>query len=286
MEESHCGKVCDTCDQKRRGQCPGCEEGPAPRPSGDCSVAKCCHGKGHKTCGDCDLRLNCDLLERRDSALESRLWRRRVQAEQQERLTCRARFLGKWLRVLFWLFIPSMLAVFLSGELMTGLFPALSYFGMILSVVVSLVYSGVLLMLGREEQGYRTAGICNLVALAVNTLALCFFRMQLAMLLSLVAEILSLVAVYKEFSAHRDVSEDYDPRLAHRWGALWKWYLGICVAMLLSVLLAWGLPNLALLILLLADIAVIVVGIVRLWYLYRMSRMLLTWEASEVRPLP
>lgn len=282
MEKSHCGKVCGDCDHKRQGLCPGCEEGPSPRPSGDCPIARCCHGKGYEACGACDLWPGCDLLAQWDSTTKSRLWRWKAQVEQQERMTRRARFLGKWLRVLFWLFIPSMVAAFLSGELVAGWFPPLGYVGMVLSVAASLTCGGVLLMLGREEPGYRTAGICSLAALALNTLALCFLKTQMGvlLLLMLAEAILSLVAIYKEFSAHREASADYAPEQSRRWHALWDWYLCICVVATLTEFLAWGLPKLAALIWLLTDIATIVVGIVRLVYLYRMSRMLLRWEAQ------
>ncbi len=282
MEETYCGKTCAECTHG--GECPGCKLGPGGRVGGDCQIASCVRSKGHETCQTCGFRGNCGNLRGRDQVPDLR--RRRQEAETQ-RLAAAARksvVLGKWLWLLFWLVLPGTVAGLLTTDVVVEYAPALDRIGEILSFAVTALYSLILLKLTAQEDRYRIAGICGLVGGGISlVLALVTGTGETpvwSLLLSVPAAIVSLVGEYHEFTAHAAVLRDVDRELSEKWERLWKWNLGALLAMLGSIVLMLFIPVLGVLTLLAAAIAVCVVAVLKLVYLYRSARRFREFSAE------
>lgn len=277
MAETYCGKTCAECAHKETLNCPGCKAGPGRSFGGDCELAKCVRNKSHETCDTCISRANCGTLRGRDDMPDQRRRRIEAEAEHKAAIARRAQILGKWLWILFWLIVPAEIAGLMTNENIGGIIPALYYPGQILSALCSLAYGGILLRLATEEDGYRTAGICSLIAGGVSVLVAVISGPGEApagtLLFTLPAGIVALVGEYKEFTAHSDVLADVDRELSEKWCLLWKWNIGLFVGMLGCTVLMLIIPLLGALAIIAAAIGLVVVSIMKLVYLYRTAKI-------------
>ena len=282
MASTFCGKNCDECSLRDQLGCPGCSAGPG-RPGGEeCLLARCCREKGHETCEGCSFRSGCGRLAGKDQQPEQRLKRLAVHRENQARLARDIPFLGKWLWYLFWLVIPSVAGSLLTNETLVSFFPGLALPGQVISTATLLAYSLILLKLGEKNSRYRTSGLCSLAAAAFNLLSALFPEMGgVAVLLALPAAALALVGEYQEYHGHSEATDTLNPQLADQWLRLWKWYIGMFLALLAGFLLLFLSPTLALLVLLAAAIAAIVVSIRKLVLLYRTAQFFRLYAAAN-----
>ena len=277
MAETYCGKTCAECAHKETLNCPGCKAGPGRQFGGDCELARCVRNKSHETCDTCSLRSNCGTLRGCDSMPDYR--RRRMVAEEERKaaIARRAPILGKWLWILFWLIIPNEIAGLMTHEIAVEMVPALYIPGMILDVTVLTVYGVILLKLASEEERYRTAGICSLIANVASVLIACLSgggeTPPWTLLISLPAAIVSFVGVYNECTAHSAVLTGVENEQAEKWEKLWKWYIGLFASMIGSIVVMLILPLLGAIAMLVSVIGTAVVGIVKLVYLYRTAQI-------------
>lgn len=273
MAETYCGKNCAECTYREGMNCPGCKVGPGKQYGCDCDLAKCCRDKGHETCGTCGLRGTCAIYYNRDRKPEYRQKRTESQNRLAAAIAQRAPLLGKWLWVLFWLFIPSNIASLMTNENIAGLIPGIYQIGGFLSAACTVAYGVILIQLTSVEVRYRTAGICYLVGGVVQILAACISAgvqiPAVVTLLALPSGIVALVAMYQEFTAHSQVLLGVDHDLSEKWTTLWKWNIGVYAALIGIVVLSLLIPILGVLLLIAAAIAMIVVSILKLVYLYR-----------------
>ena len=188
----------------------------------------------------------------------------------------RAQVLGKWLWILFWLFVPSLIASIMGNEKISETAPEIYLIGQILSAVCSIAYGLVLLKASSEEDRYHTAGICMLVSAAVGFLSIIVFgggEIPTWMLLfSLPAAIVSLIGEYNEYCGHSAVLEDVDREFSAKWTSLWKW--NICmIGVIGGSILAMIAPGLGLILMLCGSVGAVIVHILKLTYLYRTAKM-------------
>lgn len=282
MSETYCGKSCLECTYKEELNCPGCMAGPGKRYYGDCSLAKCCADKGHLTCETCQNSGHCGTYRNRTDMPEQRIKRREAEFAERKRLAQRAPILGKWLSVLFWLVIPSTVASLMTNENIVSAVPALFIPGIILQAATVLVYTFVLLQLGKLEERYQTAALCGLISSGVTILLNLFTGGENAgwtLLITIPASIVSMAAKYNEFNAHSEVLVGVDSDLCYQWSLLWKWYIGCYAAILGSVLLVAIAALLGVLVMLAAAIGIIVVGILEMVYLYKTAKLFRLYAA-------
>ena len=171
MAETYCGKTCAECSKREELNCQGCKTGPGRQFGGDCELAKCVRDKGHETCETCGFKGNCGTLRSRESMPDYRI--RKIESEKMRKaaIAKRAPVLGKWLWIIFWLVIPSSIGSIMAHETTAKILPGLLMPGQIINAICSLTYGAILLKLGTEEDRYRTAGICALIAGASSALA-------------------------------------------------------------------------------------------------------------------
>ena len=98
--------------------------------------------------------------------------------------------------------------------------------------------------------------------------------------------VIAYVGEYQEFCAHAEVLEGADNDLSGKWRTLWKWYIGSFAALFGSILLMVIIPVLGMLAMLAAVITMVVVGILKLVYLYRTAQRFRSHRPEERRALP
>lgn len=201
-----------------------------------------------------------------------------------ERWTDKAPFLGQWLWVLFWLAVPQAMASLLMSSLFSS--QSLPYLlGQILQVVYLLGCGLVLLKLSSILARYRTAGICYLIACAVNIVfsiipspAVGSGLAVMVSLVSLVSGVALLIGEYYEYRGHHELLEDVSPTLSEKWRILWKWYIGCFIALIGSIVVMFFSPVFGLMVSLTAAVVLIAVLVFKLVYLYRTAMVFRCWE--------
>ena len=277
MTETYCGKSCAECTQKEQLNCSGCKTGPGRQFGGDCELAKCIRDKGHKTCDTCSYKGNCGTLRSRDNMPDYR--RRKIEAEEMRKaaIAKRAPVLGKWLWIIFWLIIPSTIGSLMANESTTKILPGLFMPGQMINAICSLTYGAILLKLGSEEDRYRTAGICALIAGASSALAAIvnggFKGATWILIFTIPAAIVALVGEYNEYMGHSAVLSGVDNELSEKWEVLWKWYIGLFLGIFGSILVMLIIPVFGAIAVIGCTIGTVVVGILKLVYLYRTAKI-------------
>ena len=284
MAGTYCDKLCEECTRREDMACPGCKAGPGSSWFQGCEIAACCREKGHDTCKTCSFASSCNKLRHREDMPEIR---RRSQAERaavQAEMNRKIPFLARWLGILFWLIVPSVLADLMNTGLATAWFPALPFWGGVLGGACQLAYGLILLKLSEQEEQYRTAGICCLITSIANLILSGIFGAHLpgwTLLITLPLAVVGLVSEYEEMRGHAEIL--YDLRRAEtgsqalfqqamspeKWEKLWKWYLRCMVATLGGAFLMLIFLSLGGLLTVAGAIGMVVVGIVKLVYLYR-----------------
>ena len=281
--DTYCGKNCEFCNEKESGSCPGCRVGPGRSLYSGCEIADCCRSKGHENCKTCTLKPGCGKQGRRESMPGERRRKAAAEAARKAEIARRAPVLGRWLWVLFWLIVPSVLVGLLTNDTLVGMVPALKVPGRILSVLVSVAYGLVLLRLSSEEKNYRTAGGCTLLVAAIDLVAVFIpdSRVGLSLLLALVGILAGLTGEYLECMGHSEVLREMDEAFARKWKELWKWYIIAMASIAGGVILSFLFSLLGSLVVLAAAIVLVVVSIKKLVCLYRMAKMFREYDRSE-----
>ena len=284
MAETYCGKSCAECIKKEQLNCPGCKAGPGRQFGGDCELAKCVRDKGHETCDTCGFKGNCGTLRSRDHLPDYRI--RKIEAEEMRKaaIARRAPVLGKWLWIIFWLIIPNTVGSLMANDSIAKVLPGLFVPGQIINAICSLTYGAILFKLRTEEDRYRTAGICAMIAGAASALAAVINggsdEATWIVIFTIPAAIVEIVGEYNEFMAHSAVLSGVDNELSEKWEVLWKWYIGTFLGMLGCILVMLIAPVLGAIGILGCAIGMIVVGVLKLVYLYRTAKIFR--EYSEV----
>lgn len=203
-----------------------------------------------------------------------------------QKWTEKAPLLGKWLWVLFWLAIPQALASLLMSSLFSS--QSLPYLlGQIMQVVYLLGCGLALLKLSSAMDRYRTAGICYLIAGAINIVfsiipvpAVGSGLAALVSLVSLVSGIALLIGEYHEYRGHNELLEDVNPALSVKWRILWKWYIGCFIALIGSIVVMFLSPVFGLMVSLTAAVVLVAVQVFKLIYLYRTAMVFRRWDPA------
>ena len=283
MEETYCGKTCAECGRRDELNCPGCKTGPGKPYDGDCILAKCTRGKGHETCATCIYSSTCGTLMGKNSIPDQRI--RKIEAEKQRKATLvkRAEVMGKWLWIMFWLMIGANIPALLSNDYFAQHLPGLYLAGAICGLLFNLACCLILLKLGREYDGYRVAGILFLVGSVISALRGTITWMNPdangLVLLSLPAAVANIVATYQEYIAHSAVLVGVDDVLSEKWGALWRWYIRCYLGMFGCVVLMGFAPLLGVVLVVAAIIALLVMAIMEIVYLYRTAKIFREYTA-------
>ena len=196
---------------------------------------------------------------------------------QRKLLPAEAQRLGKLLSILFWLFIPSGIASIMTSGNMADLSPAVFTAGNVLLTACSLIYGIILIQMAFAQPRYRTAGIFSLLTSAVVILiAILCYTTKIdsdSLIFSIIQFILAFACVYTEYSAHALLLQHIEPDFSDKWSVLWKANIGSSVIIICGIVVLLGSPIFGILLLLVSCIALIVISILKLVYLYRTAKI-------------
>ena len=201
------------------------------------------------------------------------------QRELRERKARSAALLGKWITVLFWLQIASVVVGVLNGKLFEGV-PMIQMIGSWANYGIVFANSIILIKLKTVEDWLGKAGICYLVSTILGILVVLLQlggALAIPSMLAIAMMIVQMRGNYSECTGYEVVLRGLDDDLAGKWERQWKLEIICTVTVLVSsvVLLVGTLSGggvltvLAGFVTLVASIGAIVLGILRLVYLYR-----------------
>ena len=191
----------------------------------------------------------------------------------------RAAVFGKWFMIYFWTQIFMIILAFLSSLRLVNGMPAdllvlLSYGYSVTEVVI-------FYQLGRQEDRFKTSAGLALIALVAGIIIQLLHSEVLAGLWRIPGRIINLIALYHFMIGCVEILLTTDGKLSDKWRSLWKWYIDLRVGLIvgLPALLIMALifestllANLALILMIGIAIALVVVAILWLVYLYRTAR--------------
>ena len=131
-----------------------------------------------------------------------------------ENMEFRSDLLTKWLRALVYIAIVSIVNSAIS---ILPIIPAAVTTWISRGIMVAMIVC--MFRLAPVNERYQKAGILRAVWLGCMIASLVF----LPSILVLAASILSIIAVYQEYSAHSEVVADKDAKLSRNWHSLFNW---------------------------------------------------------------
>lgn len=261
MDRNCCGKSCELCEHREALGCGGCRS-----QTQHCEIARCCLGKGHADCESCEFKHNCRTLSRREKIPVYRKMELDRTAQKEAELARSAPLMAKWLWLMLWMNVPSLM-ISLLGEL-----GGMETFAKIGGAVCGLAVCWMLLQLEPVRTDYRKAALCAAVAVALD-LAASFITGGWQMLVLLPAAVVSLIGSYTEYQTHGDVVGAVDAALGEQWRKLWKWQLISIGCMLGGAVCMLVVPVLGALVVLAGSLATAVVSIMTIVNLYRSAQV-------------
>lgn len=285
MAETYCGKNCSECAEYQNSLCPGCRQGPGSWLGNDCDIAQCARDKGCATCLGCDSEKTC-ILCAGASVMPERRKQRAAAKEAGQALRRQHKNVGKWLWIYFWMFIPSLIAAFMSYNIFVRTLFALRLPGEILCILIGIVQCVLLFLLSKEEKNYGYAAWAMVPVIVISVPDVIYHAgyfktspslTHILAIMSLLAAASTAVMSYFECKANRNVLTDVDARLSEKWRKLWgqyriAWILLFASGALVLIRIT-AVKVLGGMVLVAANIGMIVVGIQRLIYLYKTAKL-------------
>lgn len=182
---------------------------------------------------------------------------------------------GKYLSYLFWLLIPNIIAGLLTNQNLGGRSRALFIVGTVIHIVCLIAYAFFLWQLQTEEKFYRTAAIIYLAGAVWSVIDDLILKnpqnIALSILFGLIGMAIGFAQIYFLYEAHSIITEDIDPELSEKWMVLRKRFF-IAMGLVAAGVVLLFIPVLAAICAIVGGIALIVMGILELVYLYRSAQ--------------
>lgn len=189
-----------------------------------------------------------------------------------ENMEFRSDLLTKWLRALVYIAIVSIVNSVIS---ILPIIPASVTTWISRGIMVAMVVC--MFRMAPVNERYKKAGILRAVWLGCMIASLVF----LPSILVLAASILSIIAVYQEYSAHSEVVADKDAKLSRNWHSLFNWSIvtgllvgfGSVVTALIASFAGVEITRITAIVTGILGIPQLVIEIVYLLYLKKMSEI-------------
>lgn len=261
MYEMYCGKDCQICPYREATGCRGCLS-----QREHCEIARCCRSKGHENCETCSFQNGCGKLQGKERVPVYRQQEKERLAAKEAEVARKAGIMGKWLWLMLWMNVPSLI-ISLLGEI-----ESLATFAEIGGAVCSLIVCWMLLQLKAVNVDYGKAAAYTAGGIVLNLAATFINSSGLSLLLLLPAGALALMGSYTEYQTHGDEVGAVDAALGERWRKLWKWQIIAIGGMVGSVIVMLIVPVLGALVMIAGAIAAAVVSIMTIVNLYKSAQ--------------
>ena len=307
MGNSYCGKNCDDCLDKAEVGCPGCKSGPGKESGALCEIANCCNGRLSTGCATCTSNASCGLFAERETMVQKWNGNRDSAAARTvisgstmeiagdsygEQRTGRSRdrhnapLLRTSLLAIFWLFLLGGTGNVLSNENLFGSIPAIIVIGSLLNLGASIAQAVLMIRLGQEEDAYKIAGICMMVATGLafvgggitgyfgvvmkfSGLKSGGIGLVFGILLVLAAVVLEVIGGYQFLVANARVVERRDAALSERWYVMSKLFFVVLGGIIVVPILMFLLKLFGIILLFLYIVGVLAFGVCEYVFLYQ-----------------
>lgn len=196
----------------------------------------------------------------------------REQPQNRQELLRRAALLAKWVTVLFWLIIPTLISDLMTNGTVVARIPALYLPGELLSIATITAYAVILMRLEDLDRHYKSAGFCILLT-AVLSAAMVFLSTtvndSLMLVLLIPSTLLDLAAMFHEYTAHSAAMRGISDDLSRKWKKLWTWSLATLGAVIVGILLMPFSGILGMLASLAGSVGMLVLSVLKLCYLHQ-----------------
>ena len=275
MLETYCGKKCAECTHRLTQQCPGCQDGPGHLRSSACEIAQCCRTKSLDGCHNCGRNGSCNKFKASQTSTQVRMERYAEEKSERDLLLMQAPVMGHWLKILFWLVVPTILASLMTYDAVVEIFPYLYGPGVILNAVSNVCYGYILMRLSYECSEYRTAGICLLIAGAVDFLITSSLPTgnHWSLMLTVLTSFIAFVGEYNEMSAHDFMLVNVDFVQSEKWTKLRKWYTIIFLSTMASLLLTMIIGTIGAILYVISGTAMLLITALKFFCLYRSANV-------------
>ena len=271
MAETYCGKSCADCSEQSKLKCPGCKYGPGKPYSGECGIAKCCVSRSHSSCEECTTASTCFQWKHREDVSAERVRRIEEDAAIATKRAQKNELLSKWLWSLFWLVIVSLCVNVVFS--LAGALPGMKLTGELIGAVFSVGYALILLRLERASYCFKISGICSIICVALNLIALIFADTGFNVLVTFIALIPSFVAEYQEYIGYSEITEEEDEDLSRNWRIVWFMSLGGLIGVGVGMILTLFGSLLGALLTIVAAVAALVAEILKIVFLYKTAQL-------------
>ena len=216
----------------------------------------------------------------------------KYQRELRERKVKSAKLLGKWVTVMFWLQVVSVVAGVFDSDVFERI-PMIYWAGTILGYGIMIANSVILIKLKEVEDWFGKAGVCYLVSgLSGIVIALLLLGGATAIgsTLSIAMMIVEIRGNYDECTGYEVVLSGEDDDLSAKWARQWKLELICVVSIIVSMVVLFVgaltgggiLTILAGFVTLAVAIGAFVLGIMRMVYMYRTAELFRNYRPEEV----
>ena len=198
-----------------------------------------------------------------------------------ENVESKAALLVKWLCIMMYAATANIINTVLNP---LPFMPAAvtTWLGRIVMVIMILC----MFRLAPVSKRYQTAGILRTVTLICTLIGTYWLASGL---LTLAASILSIIAVYQEYTAHSELVADKDNKLSHKWHSLFIWGivsgilvgLGSIVAVLIATFAGLDVVNITAILIGILSIPQFIIDVVYLLYLKKM-RIIFAVDTMQV----
>ena len=275
MLETYCGKSCTECSNRLNQKCPGCKDGPGHQRSSSCEIAQCCRTKSLDGCHNCGRNGTCNKYKAKETGTDTRMERYAEEKYERDLLLVQVPLMAHWLKILFWLVVPAILASVMTYDAVVEIIPVLYGPGVVLQAVTKVLYGYILMRLADECSEYRTAGICMLIAGVIDFLITSSLPVgnHWGLLLTVLTSFIAFVGGYNEMSAHDFMLINVDFAQSEKWTKLRKWYTAIFMSSMFSILLTLLIPSVGAIFYMISSAGMIVITVLKLICIYRSANI-------------
>ena len=252
MVDTYCGKNCKQCEQMQNNACIGCISETESAKSEKCLVAQCCKELKHNSCWKCGKREGC--------------------INYHSVITPNAGAIGKWMGMLFFIMIVGVIVSSLSLDMVLEHMPQLVVPSFVLSVLVAVVYAGILFVMSSFNYSYKVAGIAAIISLVPSVIAFIIGGdTAVGTIFKVIALVVSMISWYSEIDGHASVLADVDNILADKWRNVWNATICARLAMICGIFLMFIAMNLGANLYIVGSVGIVIVEILKFVYLYKTS---------------
>ena len=207
----------------------------------------------------------------------------------QRNLTVNAELLTRCTRGLFWVLIVWNIAELLTLGIIENGTDRLYVPRELIKTAASAIYGILLLRIASESPRYRIAAVCWFINAAGSAVQIPLSAGENAVailngMINLGVSAAMLTGTYYECARHSDVLLEADGELSDKWLRLWKWYVRFLLILIGGIFLGAVIPAVGMIILIAAVavslIIAIVLSVLKLIYLYKMSKIFQTYSKA------